>query len=436
MSMEMELTVKTRIYPTEEQESLLSKSVSSYAAACNYVSDIVFRTHELSRFDLIKETYRDVRADFGLLAQQAQSVSRTVIASYKTILQNQKQWIQPHYSSSFVELVYGKDFSFPATKPGLVSISTSCGRLAMPYDATNLNRYSDRKPEYCGSKLKRIKDKWYILIVVSFEVDVESADNVRNVVGVDRGINFVAATYDSRGKSKFYHGRSAKAIRARYNSVRAELQTKGTPSSRRRLKRIGQRENRWMRDVNHCVSKALVRDNPAGTMFVLEDLEGISKGKTMRKRDRKGRSQLVSWSFYELGQMLAYKAQLAGDLVLEVPAEYTSQACPKCGHTEKSNRNKPKHSFECKNCRYRSNDDRIGAMNLFQMGVGYLASTEEPKGHTLLVGAESTAPRAASAAPGCDATPDTSKAGTAKVGGSGKEPSTTGQSQTRHFNAE
>ena len=48
-----------------------------------------------------------------------------------------------------------------------------------------------------------------------------------------------------------------------------------TPSSRRRLKAIGQRENRWMQNVNHCVSKALVEQNPRHTLFVLEELSGV-----------------------------------------------------------------------------------------------------------------------------------------------------------------
>ena len=51
---------------------------------------------------------------------------------------------------------------------------------------------------------------------------------------------------------------------------------------------------------------------------------------------------------------------------------YTSQTCPKCGHTEKANRNKRLHIFCCKNCSYQSNDDRIGAMNLHRMGIELL----------------------------------------------------------------
>ena len=45
---------------------------------------------------------------------------------------------------------------------------------------------------------------------------------------------------------------------------------------------------------------------------------------------------------------------------------------PVCGHTEQMNRNKKLHFFCCRNCNYKSNDDRIGAMNLYRKGIEYL----------------------------------------------------------------
>ncbi|WP_374706718.1 zinc ribbon domain-containing protein [Paenibacillus sp. J2TS4] len=52
---------------------------------------------------------------------------------------------------------------------------------------------------------------------------------------------------------------------------------------------------------------------------------------------------------------------------------WTSQACPKCEHTERANRDKKRHRFCCQKCGYRSNDDRIGAMNLQRIGIQYIA---------------------------------------------------------------
>ena len=139
---------------------------------------------------------------------------------------------------------------------------------------------------------------------------------------------------------------------------------------------MGSRENRWMQDLNHQVSKALVESNPKHTLFVLEDLSGV-RSVTERVRT-KNRYVSVSWSFYDLEQKLIYKAKQNQSLVLKVDPRYTSQCCPVCRHIEKSNRNKKIHLFTCKNCSYQSNDDRIGAMNLYRMGINYLIDSQVP----------------------------------------------------------
>lgn len=69
---------------------------------------------------------------------------------------------------------------------------------------------------------------------------------------------------------------------------------------------------------------------------------------------------------------LIYKAERKGQRVLKVDAHYTSQMCPKCGHTHKLNRDHKNHLFKCKKCGYMSNDDRIGAMNIQMRGVKYI----------------------------------------------------------------
>lgn len=197
-----------------------------------------------------------------------------------------------------------------------------------------------------------------------------SGTDIRHIVGVDLGVNFLAATYDSSGQTVMYSGKTVKHRRAKYSQTRRELQKRGTPAARRKLKAMGSRENRWMQDVNHCVSKALVKSHPAGTLFVLEDLTGIRHA-TERVAVR-NRYVTVSWAFFDLRKKLEYKAQLAGCKVIAVDPRYTSQVCPKCGYRHRANRNKRNHTFSCKSCGYQSNDDRIGAMNLHDKGREYL----------------------------------------------------------------
>ena len=371
---QMTVTAKIQISVNADCKVLLDETMSVYSDACNYVSNYVFRTHDLKQFSLNKVLYSTLRERFGLKSQMAQSVFKTVIARYKTILENQKEWIQPNFKKPQYDLVWNRDYSLTQN---CFSVNTLNGRVKLPYFTKGMSKYFDHTIYKFGTaKLVNKHGKYFLHIPVTYDVEESNISDFCNVVGIDRGINFVVATYDSEHKSGFVSGKSIKQKRAHYSKLRKELQMRHTPSARRRIKAIGQRENRWMQDVNHCVSKALALNNPKHTLFVLEDLSGV-RNATERVRT-KDRYVSVSWSFYDLEQKLIYKAKQNQSTVIKVDPRYTSQCCPVCGHIEKSNRNKKIHLFTCKNCGYKSNDDPSGAMNLYRMGINYLEDSQVP----------------------------------------------------------
>ena len=371
---QMTVTAKIQISVNADSKVLLDKTMSVYSDACNFVSDHVFRTHDLKQFSLNKVLYSTLREKFGLKSQMAQSVFKTVIARYKTILETQNKWIQPSFKKPQYDLVWNRDYSLTQN---CFSVNTLDGRVKLPYFSEGMSKYFNHTIYKFGTaKLVNKHGKYFLHIPVTYDVEESNISDICNVVGIDRGINFVVATYDSKHKSGFVSGKAIKQKRASYSKLRKELQMRQTPSSRRRLKAIGQRENRWMQDVNHCVSKALVESNPKHTLFVLEDLSDV-RNATERVRT-KDRYVSVSWSFYDLEQKLIYKAKQNQSTVIKVDPRYTSQCCPVCGHIEKANRNKKIHLFTCKNCGYKSNDDRIGAMNLYRMGINYLKDSQVP----------------------------------------------------------
>ena len=368
------ITAKVQIVATDADKVLLNKTMSVYCDACNYVSDYVFRTHDLKQFSLNKVLYFTLRERFGLRSQMAQSVFKTVIAKYKTVLENESKWIKPSFKKPQYDLVWNRDYSLTQNR---FSVNTLNGRVKLQYFAEGMSKYFDHTIYKFGTaKLVNKHGKYFLHIPVTYDVKESDISNICNVVGIDRGINFVVATYDSKHKSGFVSGKAIKQKRANYSKLRKELQMRQTPSARRRMKAIGSRENRWIQDVNHQVSKALVKNNPKHTLFVLEDLSGI-RNATERVRT-KDRYVSVSWPFYDLEQKLIYKAKQNQSTVIKVNPAYTSQCCPVCGHIEKANRNKKIHLFCCKNCGYKSNDDRIGAMNLYRMGINYLEDSQVP----------------------------------------------------------
>lgn len=367
--MQQTVTAKLQILINSSDKQIIYDTMKAYSNACNYVSEYIYKTHNLSRYSVQENTYYHVREVYKLRSQMAVSCVRTVIAKYKTILESQNKWIKPAFRLPQLDLVWNRDYSLN-TKNNIFSVNTLNGRIKVQFYANGYEHYFSENCKFGTAKLVFKHGKFFLHIPVTYEINELTMSEVSNVVGVDRGIRFIVTTYDSNGQTNFYDGNIIKQKRGHYKALRKELQQVRSPSSRRKLKAIGQRENRWMQDVNHCISKALVENNPDSTLFVIEDLTGIRAA--TEKVLVKDRYISVSWSYFDLEQKLTYKALKHHQLVKKVNPAYTSQTCPKCGHTEKANRNKKLHLFCCKNCGYKSNDDRIGAMNLYRMGINLL----------------------------------------------------------------
>lgn len=365
------ITTKVRLYPTPEQEESLKNTQKSYVDGCNLVSQWVKDNEELSQNKINSALYSTIRETTGLGAQMSQSVIKTVIGTYKTIHSSNRKWsVCPKYKKHRVDLVRGRDYSL--LKDGKLSIGTINGRIKVPYtDDPSLPLHDHNLGT---ARLVHKHGKWIMHIPVTITIDEVSIDGIKNVMGIDVGLRFLATSYDSTGETKFYSGKEVKRKRAHYKQLRTDLQKKGTRSSRKRLKSIGNRENRWMTDVNHQVSKALVESvGQTPTLFVLEDLTGIrSATETVRKKNR---YHQVSWAFHQLRTMVEYKAKKNGHMTIAVDPKNTSRACPKCGFTSKKNRNNKKHLFSCCSCAYSSNDDRVGAMNVHSKGIKYRMDT-------------------------------------------------------------
>jgi len=74
-----------------------------------------------------------------------------------------------------------------------------------------------------------------------------------------------------------------------------------------------------MNDTNHRLSKTLVDTYGSGTLFVIEDLKGVSFSEdNLKNRNNGGRNELRSWTFYQFEQFLSYKAEASGSFVWRI----------------------------------------------------------------------------------------------------------------------
>jgi len=330
----------------------------------------------------------------------AVSVFRTVTARYKAVQEQMRQnpykykdeygdlqfisrtlewlWKPIVFKRPQVDLVNRRDYRFLPNEKKL-SLNTLGKRIIVDYEDQHFEEYFDGTWSFGTGKIVKLKGHWYFHIPVRKDVqNTFSRDTVQHVVGIDRGLRCLITACDENGKCLFDSGKDILRKRQKFLECRKELQSKHTWSAHCKLKQLSGRENRWMSDVNHRISKTLVSTYGEHTLFVLEDLTGISFDEDNLSRSKKANGELRSWPFYQLEQFLTYKAEATHSQVLKVPAKYTCQRCPKCGGIHKTNRHHQTHEYICDYCGYRSNDNRVGAMNIQYFGALWVSGDEHP----------------------------------------------------------
>ena len=396
--MEQSITIKIKLITNRIMPEFKYLS-NQFRDACNFVSKWIFNHNfELNQAVINRAIYYDIRQQFNLKAQLAQSVIRSTVARYKTVntqlkarnyhiydqLTNQNyyierdlNWLQKpiKFNKPQADLQRNRDWSFVN---GQLSINTLGKRVHLSYICHGFDQYLDGSWHFGMAKLLQYGKNWYFYISASKELPDYDKNQTQHVVGIDRGLRFLTTCYDEKGKTLFTSGKQILRTRRKYKELRRQLQSKNTKSAKRRLRKIGQRENRWMNDVNHCLSKALVNYYGQNSLFVLEDLKNVTFN-TTKHRKKENRYEHNSWAFYQLEQDLIYKTRLNNSSVINVDAHYTSQRCPKCGRINKSNRNHDLHLYICDRCNYKSNDDRIAAMNIQYLGTQYISGQEQAK---------------------------------------------------------
>lgn len=185
-------------------------------------------------------------------------------------------------------------------------------------------------------------------------------------LGVDLGIAVPAYiclsddTYKRQGLGSY---EDFFKVRQQMKSRRQRLQKqlklvkggKGRAKKLNAMKQFNEKERNFAKTYNHNLSREIV--NFAKThkceQINLENLTGNTFDSKI----------LGSWSYYELQEMITYKADRVGIKVKKVSAAYTSQTCSRCGHVDKENR-QTQDKFKCSKCEFELNADHNAAINI------------------------------------------------------------------------
>lgn len=185
-------------------------------------------------------------------------------------------------------------------------------------------------------------------------------------LGVDLGIAtpaYVCLSDNTYIRSGFGSANDFFRVRQQLKNRRKKLYAsltvvKGGKGRNKKLKaadRLKEKERNFAKTYNHQLSYKIVKfakDNKCE--FI--NLEYLTK-------DGFENRILSSWSYYELQNMIEYKAEREGIKVRYVDPAYTSQTCSKCGYVDKENR-LTQTKFKCINCGLELNADHNASINI------------------------------------------------------------------------
>ena len=197
----------------------------------------------------------------------------------------------------------------------------------------------------CNSSIQMVKregsTKFFLLMVVNIPQEKVEL-NKKIVVGVDLGINapaYVATNITPERKQigdREHFLNERMAFQRRFKSLQ---RLKGTTGGRGRakklepLERLRKAEQNWVHTQNHLFSREVIDfavKTRAATIH-MEDLSGFGKDQDGNADERK-EFVLRNWSYYELQNMITYKAAKYGIKVEKIRPAYTSRTCSWCGH--------------------------------------------------------------------------------------------------------
>lgn len=320
-----------------------------------------FASIRLPSFQELKQTksrmaIEAIRKDIqsSLHSQITQEAIEAARSNYCAILQNEDETI-PQLKASIIR-IHNQAWEFKI-KENRYYLEIPAEKIGSRYVKMWLPIKTD---EYLRNLIKttkfgvgqiNLKNQTFTTL---FKIKKEIKDYIPETrIGIDLGLNNLAviAILDKNNsvvQTKFWSGSEVRHIRAKFHNYRKEVQKIGRMDCNKKSKGY---ESNWMKNINHNISREIIEitkkyPNP---IIVMENLHRFKRGK-------------IQWNFYQIREMIRYKAELEGIKFKLINPKETSQTCNKCGYVSAENRKGI--LFKCKKCNYSANADFNASVNI------------------------------------------------------------------------
>lgn len=382
--MTQSLSVKCKLVVPVELRSEIDATLEEFANACNQILDVAKRDKCWNTTKLHHKAYKLVRQSTGLKANHVCQAIRRVVGNAKAVKQVHK--FRPTSISLDV-----RTFRYIESEQR-VGVTLKSRRVEFDLSIGGYQIALLRGQTLTSATLnKTSQGDYYINFVV--EIDTPPTGKTPKVIGVDLGRRDIATT--STGKN--WSGKQIQATRDKYSRVRSRVQSKRSRNSRRLLRRLSGKEQRFQKWLNHSISKDLVASaKQMNATLAFEDLTNIRESLNQKPRSKTERRRTNNWggilrgkdssakmpSFYQLRLFVGYKSAIAGVPIVFVPPAYTSQMCSRCHHVHpaKGKSYRSGKSFKCGHCGFEHDSDVNAAKNIAALGAVFVSQPAQSPG--------------------------------------------------------
>jgi len=413
--MKINKAYKFRLEPNAEQEIILNNLVGSARFVWNQMLAISFEMFAKDEFinatNLVNKII-DLKnnPDFEFLKSSSNAVSlqqkvRDLASAWSRFFdpkaharlkENKKKPRKP----KFFKLADGTEIQRRPLMPQFKRKSAGCDSIRLvqfgKYCRVEGNRVklpngigllTFRKSQDIIGTIKNItiskkSGQWY----VSFGTERELTENPRHpsksAIGLDMGISKLLTTSNGeyiKPKNSF-KANQLKLAKLQRQLSRKVLFSQNWKKQNHKIQKLHSHIANIRHDYLH---KITTRISKSHAMIACEDLKVANMSKsasgTVENKGRQVKAKsglnksILDQGWGMMVNMLEYKQQWRGGLLIKVNPRYTSQTCFECKHIAKENR-QTQSKFECVKCDHKANADINAAKNILSAGHAVLSA--------------------------------------------------------------